>query len=360
MPPFKDELSPALVDALADELARAWGPFPQADFAARATRGLEGLELKARAAHIADALVAALPGDARGLERLVRAALRSPGFDGWMIWPFLDAVGAIGIGRPRATLPLLRALTPRWSAEFAIRPFLARHADVTFAHLDAWVDDPDEHVRRLVSEGSRPRLPWATRIPALVADPGLTIPLLDRLRDDPSEYVRRSVANHLNDIAKDHPGRAVAVAARWRDEGGEHVDRVVRHAMRALVKRGDPAALAVVGVDSEADVRVVSFAAEPAVVAIGADTELRCVIRAREDARVEVDLRVHYPDRTGALTRKATFKLARRSLAAGEEAAVTRRFAFRPVSIRAIHPGAHRLEIQVNGRILARCEVDVR
>lgn len=146
------------MDALARELRQAWPAFPSGRFVPEATAGLE---LAARAALIGGALARSLPRDVAALEELVGRAVESPAFTGWMIWPFLDAVTELTLHEPARGLPLLRGLTSRWSAEFAIRPFLREHPAMTFERLGEWVDDPDEHVRRLVSEGTRPRLPWA-------------------------------------------------------------------------------------------------------------------------------------------------------------------------------------------------------
>jgi 3-methyladenine DNA glycosylase AlkC len=136
-------------------------------------------------------------------------------------------------------------LTRRFSAEFSMRPFLIRWPGRTLARLLEWTRDPDPHVRRLCSEGARPRLPWAMRIPAFVADPRPVLPILEALKDDPSPYVRRSVANHLGDIAKDHPELAYALCDRWLEGASEERRWVIRHAVRLPAKKGIQRALAI-------------------------------------------------------------------------------------------------------------------
>ena len=138
-------------------------------------------------------------------------------------------------------------LTQRFTAEFSIRPFLIKHTEATLARLRQWARDPNEHVRRLVSEGTRPRLPWASRLPAFQADPAPVLALLELLKDDPALYVRRSVANNLNDIGKDHPRVLMQTAQRWMRDATPERAWVVRHALRWAVKQGDPAALKVLG-----------------------------------------------------------------------------------------------------------------
>jgi 3-methyladenine DNA glycosylase AlkC len=149
-------------------------------------------------------------------------------------------VAAHGIDTPDRALPTLAALSPRFSSEWPTRSFIERHPDTTFEYLHRWAGDPDEHIRRLVSEGTRPRLPWAPLLRGLIADPTPSVALLDRLHDDPSEYVRRSVANHLNDISRDHPDLAVTMARRWAATGSDRTAWVIRHGVRTVTKLGHP------------------------------------------------------------------------------------------------------------------------
>ena len=157
---------------------------------------------------------------------MVRTAIRvAPGFTGWMIWPVSTAVSdsAAADGSPSATddaLDLLAELTGLLTSEFALRTLLGHDLDRTLAKALEWTTADDEHVRRLASEGTRPYLPWAVRVPGLAAEPGRTLPILDRLHDDPSDYVRRSVANHLNDLSRDHPELVVSTAAGWLGASG--------------------------------------------------------------------------------------------------------------------------------------------
>ena len=359
MADFKSAISAGLGRALAGELASAWPAFPVRRFTRGLADALAPLELLARVDLLADRLVGTLPDDFAAAAGVLWGALESPSFTGWMTLPCGTYVARAGIDRPEVALPLLAGLTPRWSSEGPIRPFIDRHPDVTYEHLHRWVDDPDEHVRRLVSEGTRPRLPWAARLRGLVADPGPNLPLLDRLVDDPSAYVRRSVANHLNDIAKDHPEVALELARRWASRG-DGAAWVVRHGLRTLIKRGDPHALGLVGATPDALIRLVSFTVDPAVVSIGEAVTFRSTVEldGAEPAEAVIDYRVHYVGANG-LRRPKVFKMARRRLEPGRPVAVTRRHRFAHVSIRRILPGRHRIDVQVNGRILGGADVEV-
>lgn len=206
----------------------------------RAVPGLGPLNLRARSDLIADALVSDLPDDYDEVASIFRMALAEPGFEGWTLWPVTETVTRLALtaGAFDDGLLLLSELTPRFTAEFAIRPFLAADPKRALAAILPWADSPDEHVRRLASEGTRPLLPWARRVPGLLEAPGSTVPIIDALYRDDSETVRRSAANHLNDLSRYQPDLAVEVTAGWLEHADQNTARTVRHGMRTLIKKG--------------------------------------------------------------------------------------------------------------------------
>ena len=319
--PLKNLVGPTLIGTLADRIGAVHPAFPARAFVAAANDGLEALELKARVRHVAAALRPRLPEAWPDAVAVLVASLppRGDTIPGMSLWPVLQVVEVWGVEDPAASLPALREMTSRCSAEFAIRPFVRRWPEQTWAALERWVEDPDEHVRRLVSEGTRPRLPWGER---LEPDPR-AIPLLERLLDDPSDYVRRSVANHLGDLAKIDAEYAVALATRWGRPD------LVRHGLRDLTKRGHPGALALIGRPT-APVEVQDLSASDAVV--GGETIVRALLRVATPAHVRVDLVWGWPGSRG--WSKKTFRGADRALAAGEtwafEARLSTRDAPRP------------------------------
>lgn len=370
MEPFKNLLNAALVDRMAAHLQRAWLGFDAPAFAAQATAGLEALEMKARAMQLADALEATLPADFDHAATVLESALAPAwpgdrlgsddpcrdGLEGWALWPAGEFVARRGLGQPARGLQALHALTQRFSAEFAIRPFIAAHPALAFDTLQRWTNDPSTHVRRLVSEGSRPRLPWGLQLKALIQDPAPTLPLLRALMDDDSEYVRRSVANHLNDIAKDHP----AVVTGWVREhapGGTGTRlALLRHASRTLVKRGDPDMLDAWGLGSALQGQA-HLALAPACVRLGESLELdvTLVSHAPGAQKLVIDYAVHHLKADGSLSPKV-FKGWNLTLAAGETRRLARRHSMRPVTTRQYRPGRHVLDLRVNGPVLAVAE----
>ncbi|MBL9106158.1 MAG: DNA alkylation repair protein [Myxococcales bacterium] len=372
--PFKHLIDRDVVRSIGEHLQRADARFDRRGFEARAARGLEALELKARVLHVAEALLATLPADVDRAAGLLEASLGPPGpgddlgalrtsaagLGGWAVWPLTEAIARLAIDAPERGLAALHAMTQRMTAEFAIRPFIVRHPALCFATLTRWTRDPSAHVRRLVSEGSRPRLPWGLRLHALVADPSPTLPLLAALQDDPSEYVRRSVANHLNDIAKDHP----ALLAEWltRHLPGASSERraLLKHASRTRIKAGDPAVLAAWGLGAALRGEATWRVASPRV-AIGEAVTLRLELRSTASApqRLVIDYAVHHVKANGGTSPKV-FKGWTVELAPRETRVLERRHSFRPITTRRYYPGEHTAELRINGRALASVAFQLR
>ncbi|MBW1603359.1 DNA alkylation repair protein [Streptomyces sp. JJ66] len=357
MADFKEELSPELIKRLAGDLAGASASFDRTAFEQLAGTGIADLELKARIDWIARALTATMPESPEEADRVIRAALDGGGLAGWASMPVNAYVASALLDRPDIALPLLAALTPRYTAEFAIRPFVDAHYGITMDQLRAWTTDPDEHVRRLVSEGTRPRLPWAQRLSRFVADPAPALALLEALVNDESRYVRRSVANHLNDISKDHPDLVLDTARRW-SRSSTRGDFVVRHGLRTLVKRGHPQALAVLGFDHQAPIDIMDLACSPSSISVGEATTVVFTLHAAQATTAAIDYVVHYQGVRGPKAGKV-FKLTVRDLPAGQAVHFSRQHRFASLSVRTIHPGPHRIEVQANGRILGATEVHI-
>lgn len=351
--PFKNLVNPASIARLAHAI-EAVAPLDVAAFCAEATAGLEALELKARVAHVARALRPRLPAPWPDALAVLVSALppREVALLGhaWL-WPALQLVETHGPEAPTASLEALRQMTSRFSAEFAVRPLLAAHPEVAYAALARWADDPDEHVRRWVSEGSRPRLPWGMRLGDAVRDPSRGLALVERLVDDPSEYVRRSVANHVGDVAKDHPERAVALCGRWLAERPARA-ALVRHALRDLLKKGHPGALALLGQGASA--AVADLAVTPGTAAAGEAVWVTATLRG--EGRVRVDVVWAWPGaRPGTWSRK-TFVADSPTLAAGVAAPFRYRLSLRAVTTRPLRPGVQQVWLRVGGQDVGPAE----
>jgi 3-methyladenine DNA glycosylase AlkC len=357
---LKDQLfNRGKVAQIAAELSGAQRTFDASAFETQVMSRLPELELKQRIAWIADCLEASLPDDYRRAVNVVLRSLPAPcdpalsdgDFGDFIYAPYAEYVARHGCTREDLTFSLtaLRELTTRFSVEDAIRTFINAFPDETLMTLIEWTTDHHYHVRRLCSEGTRPKLPWARRLTTAV---GYAVPLLDRLYCDPTRFVTRSVANHINDISKLDPDLAIDTLRRWRDSGRQEVremDYVVRHATRSLIKQGNPLAMELLGVPARP---AVTFAAlnVPEQVHLGSVLEFSFTVRAQEDTDVIADYVLHYQGKNGRLTGRKVYKLKRFALAKGEQATLTKRHLLRAdMTTRQVRPGRHELEIQLNG-----------
>lgn len=352
--PFADELiGPATARRLADAIGAAAGMAVPALDAAAQTLG--DLALRERADLLRDALLDDIAGDYRRFADIVRTAHRSdPDFTGWLLWPVTCAVATKAVdegtdGVFDDAMALLADLTGGLTSEFAIRILLRHNLDRALATIATWTSAPDAAVRRLASEGTRPYLPWSLRVPGIIARPGVTVPLLDALYRDSSQDVRRSVANHVNDLGRDHAELAVELAARWLAAPDEHTAAVIRHGLRTLVKRGHPGALEILGF-APASITVDGPTVDPARIPMGGSVRFSATILnvGDEPARLAIDYVVHHRKANGTLSPK-TFKLTTATLPAGDAVDVAREHSFRPITTRRYHAGTHAISLQVNG-----------
>lgn len=314
----------------------------------------EGLELKARMRRISEKLGDHLPARyEEALEVLFAIDEQCAGFP-YLFFP--DFVEVFGQAPQHWDLSMkaLERFTSKSSAEFAVRPFLLRDPERMMRQMTAWAQHPDEHVRRLASEGSRPRLPWGQALPMFKKDPAPVLPVLELLKQDPSLYVRKSVANNLNDIAKDHSDVVLETARRWKGTH-PHTDWIIRHGCRTLIKKSHPEAMALFGyAESSAEEPLASSASltvEPSEVAVGGSTELHYEIRVRDGqpAHIRVEYGIDFVKARGKISRKA-FLLSDKIVPGGSRLSGTRTHSWADLTTRRHYPGEHRIVLLVNGQ----------
>ncbi len=360
---LKNFYNKAMVEDIAVRVGAAYKPFDCSAFIADVMLKLPSLELKGRALCIATALRKHLPSD---YEKAIAILLHSLGDDdgvgfmegmgGFKYLPFLNFVGAYGLDQPELSLKTLRQMTKYFSAEFDIRPYLLFHRDLALAAAHKWAKDKDWRVRRLASEGTRPRLPWGLRLKELVADPAPILPILDALYTDPHEIVRRSVANSLNDISKDHPELAVTIAKRWKSENDTpETLQLLRHALRGLRKIGNKETLELFGFAHGAALRLEEFTLEKNTVAIGDIIAFSVSIFSEEQkaVRTEIQYAIHHQRKNGKTTAKI-FKLAEREIIPGKNPTITSKHSFKEITTRRYYPGEHKIEILATGKSLGQ------
>jgi 3-methyladenine DNA glycosylase AlkC len=367
MEPFKNVFNKDLIHGMAAHFAAHDPAFDVDGFRRFALKDLKKRELKERSDRIVEAMAKYLPGDFKAGAKVLMASLHpeppddlygiavsKAGLAGWAIMPMGEYVGRYGQGDFRLSMSLLKAFTSRFTSESAIRHFFLADPAKTLRAVIPWTKDKNRHVRRLVSEGSRPLLPWSPKLQVFIDDPALILPLLEALRHDEAEYVRRSVANNLNDIAKHHPDLVAKTARRWLNKASHDEQRMVRHACRTLLKQGHKGALEAFGY-SGADVLIEGFDINTPLLNLGGHLVFDLTLRStsKKDQALMIDFVVHHRKANGSTSPKV-FKWKTVNLKAGATLAAQKKHAIKPITTRVYYSGEHFLELQVNGQSMGK------
>jgi 3-methyladenine DNA glycosylase AlkC len=355
--PLKNIINRELLQTAAGAIQHVWSSFDNEAFYLKVfDHGWEERALKERLTHVATVLRDALPfqysdalkviSDACG--HLISENGESLHFE-YGFWPEFAAI--YGLQEPQKSLDALETITRWTTAEYAIRPFLKAHPEMTYAKMHNWAEHQSPMVRRLCSEGFRPRLPWGMGLPALKKDPAPILPVLEKLKSDPAETVRRSVANCLNDISKDHPQLALDISGKWLGNSPE-TDWVVRHACRGLLKKGHPEALELFGFSISADhIKLTKFDVKHTV-QIGEKLHFEITVQnqGEQPTDIRLEYRITYQKANGKTSDKV-FHLRETSLKPGEILEVSRTQSFKDMTTRKHYPGEHKLGVLVNGNV---------
>lgn len=356
--PLKNQYGPDIPRKIAAMIAKVHKPFNSKAFLKSALAGYDDLELTQRGWQMAHALREHLPDSYPKAVKVLLKSLGSKlehddgqmGMASFLYLPHVQFVAEYGLDHFEESMQAQYELTQRFTAEFSIRAYLEHHPKRTLARLKKWAHDESIDVRRLVSEGTRTRLPWASRLPAFQKDPQPVLELLELLKDDPALYVRRSVANNLNDIGKDHPQLLVKTAKRWSKGASADRQWLIRHALRSAVKRGDAGALAILGYGKAQGIEIRKAKVTPAKPKRGAAVTISFELfnSSKSTQPLMVDFAVHYVKANGKTSPKV-FKLKSLELAAGKSAAVSKKVSLKEMTTRKHYPGRHLVDVIVNG-----------
>jgi 3-methyladenine DNA glycosylase AlkC len=357
-PALKEMFNEARYRKMARDVAAVHRGFDEKRFLKLTLPDLETFSLLQRLRRATEALRATLPEKYPAALDVLRRLAPSHG-EGFTALVLPDFVGLYGRDDFDRSLDALKFFTTFGSSEFAIREFLRLDLRRTLRVMEKWSRDENEHVRRLATEGSRPRLPWSFKLRELIADPSPVAPILENLRADPSLYVRKSVGNHLNDITKDHPGWVLGRIDGWSLANADTA-WIAKRALRTLIKKGDRRALAVIGAGDRAQIRLDAFTVTPHRLRLGDPLTLSCRLTstARTAQKLVIDYAIHYVKQSGAASAKV-FKWKEVALAPGETLALTKRQQVRDFTTRKHHAGKHRVELMVNGECLAERVFDL-
>ncbi|MBV4487924.1 DNA alkylation repair protein [Pseudomonas sp. SWRI153] len=357
-PALKEIFNAERLQHIADEMSTVYPAFKSKEFLKHANHGLAELSVMQRMARVAESLHAVLPlnyEDSLSVLRELAPRLNS-GFVSMCLPHYVASYGAHAFD---TSMDTLKYLTTFGSSEFAIRYFLRSDLERSLELMHDWAEDENHHVRRLASEGSRPRLPWSFRLEAVQADPQLAAGILDRLKADESLYVRKSVANHLNDVTKVHPQWVLDVVEEWPLEN-RHTAWIAKHALRSLIKQGDLRALTVIGAGAKAEVELLDVKIEPAVVRLGEPITLSFRVKSTvaHEQRLVIDYAIDYVKANGGVSRKV-FKLKTVGLAGFGVEMVRRKQVIKDFTTRKHFAGRHGVQVMVNGELLGGAAFEV-
>lgn len=350
MEPLKEMFNPAYYAGLAQHIKQVYKPFTSEKFLKQAIEPLASLSLNERMRHTSVVLHNYLPSDYKTSVNILKESipLLKPGYTN-LVFP--DFVSQYGMHDVKTSLEALHYFTQFGSSEFAIRTFLKADPDRTIKTMYQWSEDDNEHVRRLSSEGSRPRLPWSFKLDTIIQNPTLTKPILENLKQDDSLYVRKSVANHINDISKDTPDYVLRLIKAW-DQQHPHTAWIIKRGCRSLFKQGDKKSLAAFNYTKDVKVSLRKFKLSTDIIKIGEAITFQfdLVSNKSKEQKLMVDYRIHYIKKGGSASPKV-FKLKEINLAANAAVSISKKQSFQDFTTRKHFPGKHKLEIMVNGEV---------
>lgn len=359
MEPLKEMFGVSYYQNLTKVLSSVYKPFKTESFLREVTHNLESRSLNERMRHTAQVLQIHLPSDYERSLCILKDTipLLSQGYTA-LVFP--EFVSLFGQEQYTTSLEALKYFTRFGSSEFAIRTFLKQDVEGTLKVMYAWSEDENVHVRRLASEGSRPRLPWSFKLDTIIQKPALTKPILDNLRTDEELYVRKSVANHLNDQTKDAPAYVIDLIKSW-DTSHPLTAWIVKRGCRSLLKQGDRRSMDIFNLTKNAKVVVKNFSIPRKTIRLNQTLEFEFVLVSKKltSQRLMIDYRIHYCKKSGVQLPKV-FKLKEVILGAGEELTFTKKQRFMDFTTRKLYSGTHRIELIVNGVVVAKKEFEFR
>jgi 3-methyladenine DNA glycosylase AlkC len=360
------------IGQLSERISSVHAEFNKDQFSQLAFNNIDELGLNERIKQVRIALNDVLPNDftvAVGiLVKALGAEIPQDNLDGvdltsshgFIVLPQCEFVAHYGQQDFEVSMLALMEMTKRFSSEGAIRAFIEKHFDATYLQLKKWIKHDNVHVRRLVSEGTRPRLPLFSRLPRFIKDPALVIELLDELKDDSELYVRRSVANNLNDISKDHPKQVTDLLSKWSVGADDNRRWLIKHALRTLLKKGDKAALAILGFAAVPKLKVVQFSLDKSHIKLGEELNISMDLLCESDTshNMMIDYVVHHKKANGSLTPKV-FKWTQKSISRKSPLKLCKKHSIKAISTRKYYAGEHEVHLQINGEILAKCHFNL-
>lgn len=367
---FKNSINPQAIKELGKKIKQNYTNFEERSYNRYIVGKLAPLSLTERINLVTDGLYVYLPKDFKRAIKILLASLPSKlpnhsrgiegydssvlnGLNGFIMVSLTNYVSRYGLDNFNISMSAFHNMTKCFSAEASIRHFILKYPDRTLKLFSKWSTDEDMHVRRLVSESTRPRLPWAMQLPDFIKDPNPILPLLETLKNDPELYVRRSVANNLNDIAKDNPHTVTTLFKKWNDNKSLEMEWLIKHGLRTLIKQGNPQALQILGFSAKPNVEIKSFRLSKKSIKLGESLEinLHLISSVKKEQPLIIDYRINHLKANGKLMPKV-FKWTKKIISKESPLIISKKHAIKEISTRKYYSGSHEIEIQINGKIV--------
>lgn len=366
---FKEVYNKHLIENMAANMQNSWSEFNISSFVNSIVPNLDPLSLSERSQLICAELHNHLPKHYPSALKILlnsfhpeMATANLQGFEGFYYMPIANYVSQYGLEKEdfHLSMKALEEITKIFTSEFAIRPFIRKYPKESFQYLHQWTNDESVHVRRLVSEGTRPKLPWASPLKEFQKNPSPVLELLEKLKEDDELYVRRSVANSLNDIAKDHPNLVIETLTRWNKINNKDTQWIIGHASRTLLKQGHPKALELLGYPQNIQIEVNNLRVNHPTCKLGNEIEFSFEVQSlsADKQNLMIDFVVHYMKANGKTAPKV-FKLSKKSIPANGCLSFNKKISFKPITTRKHYLGQHKIEIQINGRKYGKIEFEL-
>lgn len=364
MEPLKNIYNPKSIKKIAQQISLKYNDFNEEEFLKYSLKNLNKKEMKERVKHLASAYKCFLPTNFKKATKILLATLgdeidhennewdgqSSEGLSGFLIWPHTQFIEDYGQSDFETSIKALYEMTKRFTAEFAIRPFIEKNPKEIYKILNTWSTDPNHHVRRLVSEGTRPNLPWGIKVNYIQKNLKRNISLIEKLKYDDSEYVRRSVANHLNDISRIDEELMIATCQKWAKDKKVN-KKIIRHASRTLLKKGQPEILALHGYHPLVKIDLTKKQTSPKSIKLGdsLNIDLRIKSRSNISEKLLIEAKVYFLKNNGEHSPKV-FRLKDVTIKEKETLNINKDIKFKPVTTRKHYAGTQYIEILINGK----------
>ena len=357
---FKHLINENVVRKIALGIAKVDPGFKKSSFL-KSIKELSPLELKARVLLITQHLKLHLDHDYPSSLKILMKVMEEEDMSGFELWPFSEYISQFGLDHFDESMKAMYQLTQRFTAEFAIRPYLQKNHRKVLKYFEKWVKDKNVHIRRWISEGTRPLLPWGQKLPLFIMDPTHTLLLLEKLKLDEELYVRKSVANHLNDISKNHPQVVIEILRMWSKDVSksdeDKINWIKRHALRTLIKKGHPGALKLMGANENVSIKLTKFRTDKKRYELNDTLHFQIDLKStsKQPQKLIIDYSIDFIKANGKKGKKV-FKLKTAELKKDEELSIVKKHSLKPITTMKYYSGTHHLAIQVNGKILG--EID--